>query len=106
MSQIRYTRHRFPPEIIRLSVWPYDRFALSLRDVEDALSERGIDVSYETVGRWTHPFGPAYAKRIRLRRPSASGRWHFDEVFVRIGGKFHYIGHAVDDEGEVIDVVM
>ena len=73
---------------------------MSFRDVEDLLAERGIDVSYETVRRWTHKFGPAYAKRIRLRRPRASSRWHLDEVFARIGGKLHYLWRTVDDEGE------
>jgi len=106
MSKISYVRHRFPPEVIRYSVWLYYRFALGLRDVEDLLAERGIDVSYETVRRWTHKFGPAYARRIRLCRPSASGRWHLDEVFVRIGGKLHYLWRAVDDEGEVLDVLI
>ena len=79
---------------------------MSFRDVEDLLAERGIDVSYETVRRWTHKFGPAYAKRIRLRRPRASSRWRLDEVFARIGGKLHYLWRAVDDKGEVLDALM
>jgi putative transposase len=87
MTTISYSRHRFPPEIIQHSVWLYYRFALSLRDVEDLLAERGIDVSYETVRRWAHRFGSAYARRIRVRRRRCSGRWHLDEVFIRIGGK-------------------
>ncbi len=74
--------------------------------MEDLLAERGIDVSYETVRGWSHKFGPAYAKRIRMRRPQPSGRWHLDEVFVRIGGKVHYLWRAVDDEGEVLDVLV
>jgi transposase-like protein len=106
MSQISYVRHRFPPETIQHSVWLYYRFALSLRDVEDLLAERGIEVSYETIRRWTHKFGSAYARRIRLRRPRASSRWHLDEVFVRIGGRIFYLWRAVDDEGEVLDVLM
>ena len=106
MSHISYSRHRFPPEIIQHSVWLYYRFAISLRDVEDLLAERGIDVSYETVRRWAHKFGPAYARRIRLHRPRPSSRWHLDEVFVRIGGKVHYLWRAVDDEGEVLDILV
>lgn len=106
MTTISYARHRLPPEIIQHSVWLYYRFALSLRDVEDLLAERGIDVSYETIRRWTHKFGPAYARRIRLRRPHCSGKWHLDEVFVRIGGKLHYLWRAVDDEGEVLEVLV
>ena len=104
MTTISYSLHRFPPEIIQHSVWLYYRFALSLRDVEDLLAERGIDVSYETVRRWTHQFGPAYGKRIRLRHPRCSGKWHLDEVFVQIGGKLHYLWRAVDDEAEVLEV--
>jgi len=106
MSQISYARHRFPSEIIQHSVWLYYRFSISLRDVENLLAQRGIEVSYETVRRWAHKFGLAYAKRIRLRRPRASSRWHLDEVFIRIGGKVHYLWRAVDDEGEVLDVLM
>ncbi len=106
MNKINYARHRFPSSIIQHSVWLYYRFAISLRDVEDLLAERGIDVSYETVRRWTHKFGPAYAKRIRTGRPQSSGRWHLDEVFVRIGGKVHYLWRAVDEEGEVLDVLV
>ena len=106
MSHVSYSRHRFPHEIIQHSVWLYYRFAISLRDVEDLLAERGIDVSYETVRRWAHKFGPAYARRIRLHRPRPSSRWHLDEVFVRIGGKVHYLWRAVDDEGEVLDILV
>lgn len=106
MSSLSYTRHRFPPGIIQHAVWLYFRFALSYRDVEDLLAERGIDASYETVRRWVLKFGRAYAKRIRRARPKPSGRWHLDEVFVRIGGKIHYLWRAVDDEGEVLDVIV
>ena len=87
MSNVSYARHRFPPAIIQHAVWLYFRFALSYRDVEDLLAERGIDVSYETVRRWALKFGRVYAARIRRRRPRPSGRWHLDEVFIRIGGK-------------------
>lgn len=106
MNKISYSRHRFPSEVIQQSVWLYYRFAISLRDVEDFLAERGIDVSYESVRRWAHKFGPAYARRIRKSRFRPSGRWHLDEVFVRIGGKVHYLWRAVDDEGEVLDVLL
>ena len=64
MRKISYARHRFPPEIIQYAVWLYFRFPLSYRDVEDLLSERGIDVSYETVRRWALKFGQAYAYRL------------------------------------------
>jgi hypothetical protein len=68
--------------------------------------KRGIDTSYETVRRWSLKFGCAYAARIRPRRPRPSDRWHLDEVFIRIGGKIHYLWRAVDDEGEVLDVIV
>jgi len=106
MSRVSYARHRFPPAIIHHAVWLYSRFALSYRDVEDLLAERGVDVSYETVRQWALKFGRVYAKRIRQRRPRLSGRWHLDEVFVRIGGRIHYLWRAVDDEGEVLDIVV
>lgn len=83
ITQIAYACHRFPPAIIQHAVWLYFRFALSYRDVEDLMAERGIDVSYETVRRWTPKFGPAYAGRIRRHRSKPSDRWHLHEVFLR-----------------------
>ncbi len=106
MSQLSYARHRFPSEIIQYAVWLYCRFSLSYRDVEDLLAERGVDTSYESVRRWVMKFGRVYAQRIRNRRPRPSDRWHLDEVFVRIGGRIHYLWRAVDDEGEVLDVLV
>ena len=79
---------------------------MSFRDVEDLLADRGIDVTYETVRLWVLKFGPAYARRIRKRRPVAFDRWHLDEVFVNIGGKKMYLWRAVDGEDEVLDVLV
>jgi len=98
--------HRFPPAIIRHAVWLYCRFVLSYRDVGDMLAERGIDVSCETVRRWALKFGRIHAQRIRRRRPRPSDRWHLDEVFLRIGGKIVYLWRAVDDGGEVLDILV
>lgn len=84
MCQVSYTRHRFPPSIIQHAVWLYFRFALSYRDVEDMLAERGIDVSYETVRRWALKFGRIYAQQIHRRRARPSDRWHLDEVFCNV----------------------
>ena len=105
MRKISYARHRFPPSIIQRAVWLYFRFPLSFRDVEEMLAERGIDVSYETIRRWILKFGPAIAANVRTRRVQPSGTWHLDEVFVRIGGKRTYLWRAVDDEGEVLEVL-
>src|SRR3954468_11521436 len=79
--------YHFPRDVIQRAVWMYLRFTLSYRDVEDLLAERGIEVSYETVRRWVFTFGPAIARGLRARRPKPHGRWHLDEVFVRIGGR-------------------
>jgi len=106
MQKISYARHRFPPEIIQHVVWLYFRFPLSFRDVEDLLAERGVDVSYETVRRWTLKFGQAYARKLRQSRPRPDGRWHLDEVFVSINGKRMYLWRAVDSEGEVLDILV
>ena len=84
----------------------YLRFTLSFRDVEDLLAERGITVSYETIRRWVAHFGPIYARRLRASRPGPTGRWHLDEVFVPIAGQQMYLWRAVDDEGEVLDVLV
>ena len=79
--------HRFPPEIIEYAVWLYFRFSLSLRDVEDLLSERGIIISYETIRFWVVKFGRQYAKSIRRDRPQVGDKWHLDEVVISIRGK-------------------
>lgn len=106
MRQVSYARHRFSPAIIQHAVWLYFRFALSYRDVEDMLAERGIDVSYETFRRWVLKFGRIYAQQIRRRRPRPSDQWHLDEVFLKIGGEIVYLWRAVDDEGEVLDILV
>jgi len=106
MTQISYKRHRFPAEIIQHAVWLYFRFTLSFRDVEALLAERGLDVSYESIRYWVLKFGKQYARRIDCNRPRPSGRWHLDEVFVSISGKRMYLWRAVDDEGEVLEVLV
>ena len=106
MPPISYARHRFPPAIIQHAAWLYLRFILRSRDVADLLAERGLEVSYETVWRWVLKFGPAIARRLRQQRPKPSPRWHLDEMAVRIGGEQLYLPRAVDDEGEVLDVLV
>ena len=96
------------PEIIQLAVMMYVRFPLSLRNVEDLLHERGIDVSLETVRYWWNRFGPMLASEIKRQRSSrlkaySSWKWHVDEVFVKINGECHYLWRAVDHEGEVLE---
>jgi putative transposase len=71
MTTISFARHQFPPAIIRHAVWLYFRFALSFRDVEDLLAERGLDLSYETVRRWALKFGPLFAQELQPQAPSA-----------------------------------
>ena len=92
--------------MIRQAVWLYYRFTLSLRDVEDVLAERGIDVSYETVRCWAEKFGTAIAANIRESRPCPGSVWHLDEMVVRINGKRMFMWRAVDDEGEVLDILV
>ena len=106
MSPISYRRYRFPPAVIQYAVGLYFRFPLSFRDVEDLLSERGIDISYETVRRWSLTFGQAFAANLRQARPRPDTRWHLDEVFVSINGKRMYLWRAVDSEGEVLDILV
>lgn len=83
MTQLlSFKRRRFPGEVIRYAVRLYFRFTLSLRDVEELLAERGIEVSYETIRCWVNRFGPLIAANIRRRRGPPTGRWHLDEVVV------------------------
>lgn len=96
------------PEIIRLAVLMYVRFPLSLRNVEDLLFERGVDICHETVRMWWNRFGPMFAADIRRQRVSRMKgsrhwRWHLDEVFGKINGERHYLWRAVDHEGEVLE---
>ena len=101
-----YARHRFHPDIIKRAVWFYFRFNLSLRDVEELMIERGVDVSYETIRRWIGKFGLQYTKRIKSRSEPSSPVWHLDEVYTKLNGKMVYLWRAVDDEGTVLDVVV
>ena len=96
------------PDVIRLAVMMDIRYPLSLRQVEDILFERGIDICHETVRYWWNRFGPLFAGEIRKRRVHARNgsnwRWYLAEVFVRINGETHYLWRAVDHEGEVLEV--
>jgi putative transposase len=105
-SPFRY--FKTSPDIIRLAVMMYVRYPLSLRNVEDLLHERGIDISHETVRFWWNRFGPLFAAEIRKRRVQrlrahSNWQWHLDEVFVKINGETHYLWRAVDHEGEVLE---
>jgi putative transposase len=104
-SPFRY--FKTSPEIIRLAVMLYVRFPLSLRNMEDLLHERGVDVSHEAVRYWWHRFGPMFASEIKKRRvsgmKSSRWRWHLDEMFVKINGERHYLWRAVDHEGEILE---
>ncbi len=98
------------PEVIRLTVMMYVRYPLSLRQVEDLLHERGIDICHKTVRAWWNRFGPMFAAAIRRRRihhrSFSQWRWHLDEVIVGINGVTHYLWRAVDHEGEVLEVFV
>jgi putative transposase len=99
------------PEVIRLTVMMYVRFPLSLRNVEDLLHERGIDISHETVRFWWNRFGPLFASDIRkmrakVMRSYTQWQWHLDEVFVKINGETHYLWRAVDHEGEILEAYV
>ena len=96
------------PEVIRMAVMLYVRYPLSLRNVEDLLFERGIDICHETVRLWWNRFGALFAADIKRQRISrmkgyTNWRWHVDEVFVKINGETHYLWRAVDHEGEILE---
>jgi putative transposase len=105
LSAPSYYRHRFPSEIISRCVWLYFRFALSYRDVEEMMHERGVNVTYETVHEWCLKFGHLFAKQLRSRGPPGD-RWHLDEVFLKINGQLPCLWHAVDQDGEVLDILV
>ena len=103
---ISYRHRHFPGAIIQHAIWLYRRFSLSLRDVEDLLAERGIGVSYGTIRRWVARYGPEIAKDLRRQHPRAHPQRHLDEMFVSIGGRKMYLWRAVDQNGEVLDVLV
>ena len=105
-SPFRY--FKTSPEVIRLVVMMYVKYPLSLRNVEDLLFERGIDICHETVRYWWNRFGPVFAGDIRRKRVSymrgfRHWRWHLDEMYVKINGEMHYLWRAVDHEGEILE---
>jgi len=97
---------RFSKSVIGYAVWAYHRFALSLRDVEDLLAERGVTVSYETIRDGVNRFGHRFAAKIRRDRPVPADNWHLDEVAIRIKGKTHWLWRAVDANGDVLDILV
>ena len=101
-----YRGYRFPSEIISHAVWLYHRFCLSYRDVEDLLAERGIIVSHEAIRQWCRKFGPEYARKLTRRQGRLGDAWHLDELFVTIRGQRHYLWRAVDQDGDVIDILV
>ena len=105
-SQPRLKGYRFPRSIVSYAVWAYHRFALSLRDVEDLLAERGVTVSYETIRAWVGKFGAQIAKRVRAARRQPTNKWHLDEVVITIRGKKHWLWRAVDSNGEILDILV
>ena len=108
MSKDPFRYFKTSPEIIQLAVMMYVRFPLSLRNVEDLLHERGVDICHESVRLWVDRFGTHFAGKIRKRRADymrqvTQWQWHLDEVFVKINGVQHYLWRAVDHEGEVLE---
>ncbi|SEM75335.1 putative transposase [Sphingomonas gellani] len=103
-----FRRFNSSPEVIRLVVMMYVRFPLSLRNVEDLLLERGIDICHETVRHWWNRFGPLFALDIRRQRVSRmrgfrQWRWQLDEMYVKVNGEMVYLWRAVDHEGEILE---
>ena len=105
-TALNYKGIRFPPEIISHAVWLYFRFSLSFRDVEELLAQRGILVTYETVRQWCLKFGQIYANELRRRRPPCGDKWHLDEVVLTIRGKKQYLWRAVDQDGNILDILV
>jgi putative transposase len=97
---------RFPPEMISHAVWLYFRFSLSFRDVEELLAQRGIIATYETVRQWCLKFGQSYAHELRRRRRRCGDKWHMDEIVLTIRGKKHSLWQAVDQDGNVLDILV
>ena len=96
----------FPPDVIVLAVRWYLRFALSYRDVEEVLADRGIDVDHVTIYRWTQRFTPLLAEAARPCRHAVGDRWQVDETYVKVAGRWRYVYRAIDQSGQVVDVFV
>ncbi|MGY3056683.1 hypothetical protein ACVWZD_000927 [Streptomyces sp. TE3672] len=101
-----YRGHGYPVEVISHCVWLYIRFPLSYREAEELMLQRGVIVSHETVRRWCLKFGQAYAAGLRRRQPRPGDKWHLDEVFIKINGVQKYLWRAVDQDGNVLDILV
>ena len=101
-----YRGYRVPAGIISHAVWLYHRFCLSVRDVEDLLAQRGVTVSYETIRHWCQTFGVDYARKLRCRRGRMGDTWYLDEVFVTFHGRRQYLWRAVDQDGDLLDILV
>ena len=97
---------RFPPDVIVLAVRWYLRFGLSYRDVEELLAERGIEVDHVTVYRWVQRFTPLLAEAARPCRHLVGDRWQVDETYMKVAGQWRYIYRAIDQLGQVVDVLV
>jgi transposase-like protein len=106
IARSAFAGFRFPPEVIVLAVRWYLRFALSYRDIEELLAERGIDVDHVTVYRWVQRFTPLLAEAARPCRHAVGDRWQVDETYVKVAGRWHYVYRAIDQFGQVIDVFV
>lgn len=101
-----YHGFRHPGEIISHAVWLYHRFTLSFRNIEEILVSRGVKVTYESIRQWCLRFGQQYARRIRAGEGRPGDTWHLDEVFIPIKGEQHYLWRAVDQDGDVLDILV
>ncbi|WP_406729555.1 IS6 family transposase [Streptomyces sp. GD-15H] len=101
-----YRGYRYPPEVIGHCVWLYHRFTLSLRDVQELMLERGVEITYGTIRQWSMTFGPDYAAALRRRGPRPGDKWHLDEVFIKVNGELKYLWRAVDQDGGVLDILV
>ena len=95
-----------PAGFLPSAVWLYYCFSLSYRDVEELLAARGVVVTYETLREWCRKFGQSYANQLRRRRTQLGDKWHLDEVFLKINGKQHYLWRAMDQHGNVLDILV
>jgi transposase-like protein len=96
----------FPPDVIVLAVRWYLRFALSYRDVEELLADRGIDVDHVTIYRWVQRFTPLLAEAARPCRHAVGDHWQVDETYVKVAGRWRYVYRAIDQSGQVVDVFV
>jgi putative transposase len=103
---ISFKGTHFPKDVILYAVYFYVRYAVSYRDLEDILAERGVKVDHATLNRWVISYSPALALKAKSRKRSIATSWRMDESYIKVKGQWVYLYRAVDKFGDTVDFML